>query len=79
MPRSINSEPVVENFNQMIGKRRIAARPAMHPSLRAAIVVNGAVSMRIRSAGLCLRGNEKSMCCKYERKRADPSISFADR
>jgi hypothetical protein len=56
----------------MTGRRRLAARPAMHPSLRAAVVVNGAVSLTIKSAGLCLRGNEKSMCCTYERKRADP-------
>jgi hypothetical protein len=37
-----------------------------------AIVVNGALAIAIKSAGLCLRGNEKSMCCNYERKRADP-------
>jgi len=38
----------------------------------AAFVVNGALAIAIKSAGLCLRGNGKSMCCKYERKRADP-------
>jgi hypothetical protein len=38
----------------------------------AASVVNGALSIAIKSAGLCLRGNEKSMCCKYEHQRADP-------
>jgi Flp pilus assembly protein TadG len=81
---SIDRYSVPENFNQMIGRRRsmpVTARPGRSIfRIAAAGVVNGADSIAIKSAGLCLRGNEKSMCCKYERAagstllRADPVV-----
>ena len=58
-----------ENLNRMIGKRRarVSALGGASLATAAAVVVNGAVSIAIKSAGLCLRGNGKSMCCNYER------------
>ena len=55
--------------------RRLIAEPGVWRGAMislAAGLITGAVSLAIKSAGLCLRGNGKSMCCNYERKRADP-------
>jgi hypothetical protein len=73
---------VIQFLKILANDRQAAARGALGRCILrigAAIVVNGPLPIAIKSAGLCLRGNEKSMCCKYERKRADPSILFADR
>jgi hypothetical protein len=59
----------------MIGKRHAWPVAACFGGIfraAAAIVVNVALSLATKRAGLCLRGNEKSMCRKYKRRRADP-------
>jgi hypothetical protein len=66
---------VIQLLKILSNNRQAAARVALGRcilGIGAAVVVNGALPIATKSAGLCLRGNGKSMCCKYERKRADP-------